>query len=343
MEDNQPVRVVRMAGDGIGPEVMDATCRVLEAAGARITWIDALLGRAGYDVCGDTLPPATIELLREHRYGLKGPTETIQGGGLRSANVRMREQLELYAGFRPARTFAGIADARPGVNIIVWREGTEGLYAARETVDRTARSATTTGVFTYDAMARLVRRACVYMRHHGLTDLVHVGKSNIMKETYGLYEQAARDVVADFPGIKLTLMNFDAFLMEMVRFPGRHRVVVCENFMGDGLSEMCAGLVGGPGLVGGANYGDNRRAVFEAMHGTAPLIAGQGIANPTALILSGIMLLDHIGQAEQARRVEAALLRTFELGIGTGDLVGPTKRVNTAAFADALIEQFPLI
>jgi isocitrate/isopropylmalate dehydrogenase len=150
-------------------------------------------------------------------------------------------------------------------------------------------------------------------------------------------------VVADFPEIKLTLMNFDALLMDIVLFPERYSMIVCENFMGDGLSELCAGLVGGPGLVGGANYGDNRRAVFEAMHGTAPLIAGQGIANPTALILSGVMLLDHIGQSEQARRVETALLRTFELGIGTHDLKGPTKRVNTDAFVAAIIEQFSLI
>jgi isocitrate dehydrogenase (NAD+) len=176
----EPVSVVRMSGDGIGPEVMSATCRVLEAAGARIKWVDALLGRVAYARFADTLPEETLELLRKHKYGLKGPTETIQGGGLRSANVRMREQLDLYAGFRPARTFQGIADARPGVNVIVWREGTEGLYAAHETIDREARRATVTGVFTYDAMARLVRRVCSYMRHHSLTTLTRVGKSNII-------------------------------------------------------------------------------------------------------------------------------------------------------------------
>ncbi len=336
------VSVVRMPGDGIGPEVMHAACRVIEASGVKIHWIDAMLGKAAYDETGDTLPRATLEALRTHRVGLKGPTTTVQGGGLVSANVRMRMELGLYAGVRPAVAFEGIELARQGTHIIVFREGTEGFYAGIED-ERVDGSILSSGVFTYDAMAQLARRAFGYARKHGHTRVIHAGKSNIIKRAFGTYERAFLAVAQDFPDIKAECMNIDALLALLVLKPQTVQVLVMENLFGDITSELCAGLVGGVGLVAGANYGDGGRAVFEAVHGTAPDIAGRGIANPTALILSGVMLLEHIGAVVEAQHVREALARTFRMGIGTGDLAVMKRTVNTENFASAVIEQLSFI
>lgn len=327
-------RITLIPGDGIGPEVTRATQLVLREAGVEIDWE---VRHAGLDVAkqtGTPLPPNVIESVRDTRVGLKGPVGTPIGGGFRSVNVTLRQTLDLYANVRPIRSLPGI-DARFDVDMVIVRENTEGLYAGLELMilPGVAQSIKLT---TDRSSTRIAKFAYNYARLHKRRRVTLVHKANILKISDGLALQCTRRVSSDYPEIESAEMIVDAAAMTMVRDANRLDVLVTENLYGDILSDLGAGLVGGLGIVPGANIGDEA-AVFEAVHGSAPDIAGQGIANPTALIQSAVMMLHHLNERSAAVRIETALTDIYKEGkIRTPDLGGTSK---TEDFVGALCEK----
>jgi len=335
--------VVLIEGDGIGPEIAAATLRILDAAGARIDWEPHQAGMTAAERLNDPLPPATLDAITRHRVALKGPLGTPIGSGFRSVNVTLRQQFDLYANVRPARTLAGVPSHFSGVDIVMVRENTEDLYAGIEHyVDPRRSAAESIAVITRFGSERIIVYAFEYARRHHRKRVTLVHKANILKLSNGLFLEVGREVAQRYPDIAFDDMIVDATAMKLVIAPERFDVIVTMNLFGDILSDLVAGLVGGLGVAGAANLGappaDGEMvgcAIFEAVHGTAPDIAGQGVANPTALTLSAALLLDHVGQAEAAERVRrgvaAALLdaatRTRDLG-GTAD---------TRTYADAVV------
>lgn len=316
-----PTPVVKIAGDGIGPEVMAATQAVIQAAGARIAWVEALAGLDAAQKFGDPLPDETLALVRKHRVALKGPCTTPIGKGFRSINVRMRQDLDLYASVRPVRSLPGIKVPYEKVDLVVVRENTEGLYAGLEhyVVPGVVASLR---IITRPACERIVRYAFELARHQGRRRVTFCHKADVLPQSDGLFLDVARAVADDYPFLEFQEMHVDALCMQLALDPSRFDVLVMENLFGDVLSDLTAGLVGGLGLVPGANIG-HRNAVFEAVHGSAPDIAGKGLANPIALLRSGALLLEHIGQREPARRIEASVSATLQKGVGlTRDLGG---------------------
>ncbi len=315
------MHVVLIPGDGIGPEVTAATQRVVAAAGVPISWVVAHAGAACAERFGDLLPPETLDLIRRYRVALKGPCTTPVGEGFRSINVRLRQELDLYASVRPVRTLPGIQVPFQDVDLIVVRENTEGLYSGLEHVV-VAGVVESLRVVTQRAAERIVRFAFELARREGRAKVTFCHKADVLRLSDGLFLQAARQVAADFPFIEFEERRIDNLCMELALDPTRFDVLVMENLFGDVISDLCAGLVGGLGLVPGANIG-SRYAVFEAVHGSAPDIAGKGLANPIACLRSAVLLLDHIGQRTAAARIESAVLRTLQRGVGlTRDLGG---------------------
>jgi isocitrate dehydrogenase (NAD+) len=315
------MRVVLIPGDGIGPEVTEAACRVVAAAGVAIDWATAPAGAACVAEFGDPLPESTLELIRRHRVALKGPCTTPVGRGFRSINVRLRQSLDLYASVRPVRTLPGIQGPYSGVNLVVVRENTEGLYSGQEheVVPGVVESLR---IVTRTAAERIVRFAFEYARRESRHRVTFCHKADVMRLSDGLFLECARTVADEFPFIEFEERRIDNLCMQLVLEPSHFDVLVMENLFGDVISDLCAGLVGGLGLVPGANIGA-RYAVFEAVHGSAPDLAGKGIANPIACIRSAAMMLDHIGHRESAMKIERSVTRTLERGEGlTGDLGG---------------------
>ncbi len=323
-------------GDGIGPEIAAATLRVIAAAGGDIEWDRQLAGMTAAEQIGDPLPAATVESIKRHQLALKGPLGTPIGGGFRSVNVALRQQFDLYANVRPARTLAGVPSRYTNVDMVIVRENTEDLYAGVEHyVDPRRTAAESIAIITRYGSERVILYAFEYARRHGRKRVTLVHKANILKLSNGLFLDCGREIAKRFPDIVFDDMIVDATAMKMVIAPERFDVIVTMNLFGDILSDLAAGLVGGLGVAPAANIGDAGCAIFEAVHGTAPDIAGQGIGNPTGLMLSAAMLLDHVGQLEAAARMRkgiyAALAdptsRTRDLG-GQGD---------TRTYADAII------
>ena len=315
------MKVVLIAGDGIGPEVTASAKAVIRAAGVDIDWISAEAGAACADRHGDPLPEQTLALIRQHRVALKGPCTTPVGRGFRSINVRLRQALDLYASVRPVRTLPGVRTPFDNVNLIVVRENTEGLYSGLEhtVVSGVVESLR---VVTRQAAERIVRYAFELARNQGRHRVTFCHKADVMRLSDGLFLDCARRVADDFPFIEFEEWPIDNLCMRLALDPARFDVLVMENLFGDVISDLCAGLVGGLGLVPGANIGD-RYAVFEAVHGSAPDIAGKGLANPIACIRSAALLLIHIGRRSAARRIEQAVVRTLAEGVGlTPDLGG---------------------
>jgi isocitrate dehydrogenase (NAD+) len=324
--------VVKIAGDGIGPEVMAATIAILHAAGARIDWIDAPAGLGAVERFGNPLPDATVELVRKHRVALKGPCTTPIGKGFRSINVRLRQELDLYASIRPVRTLPGFEGPYHGVDLVVVRENTEGLYSGQEHV-------VVPGVIeslrliTRPACERIVRYAFEHARHHGRRKVTFCHKADVLPMSDGLFLATARQVADDFPFLEFDELKIDKLCLLLALDPTKFDVLVMENLFGDVISDLCAGLVGGLGLVPGANIGA-KVALFEAVHGSAPDIAGKGLANPIALLRSAALLLEYIGQQSVAQRIERSVERTLTAKIGlTRDLGGTG---NTATLTAAL-------
>ncbi|HJU88539.1 MAG TPA: isocitrate/isopropylmalate family dehydrogenase [Gemmatimonadaceae bacterium] len=325
-------------GDGIGPEIAEATVRVLDAAGADITWDRQIAGMTAVAQTGDPLPDPTIFSIGKTKVALKGPLETPVGGGYRSVNVALRVRFDLYANVRPARTM------RPGgrfenVDIVLVRENTEGLYSGVEHYikigDDQRAAAESVAIITRYGADRVIRFAFEHAVRNGRKKLTLVHKANILKFSQGLFLEVGRMIAKEYEGrVTFEERIVDAMAMHLVLRPEQFDVIVTTNLFGDILSDEVSGLVGGLGLAPGANYGTHA-AIFEAVHGTAPDIAGKGIANPGALILAACMLLEHVGRDAVAARIRKALAETVREGRTlTRDLGGTA---NTAEFADALI------
>jgi isocitrate dehydrogenase (NAD+) len=329
--------VVLIPGDGIGPEVAAATTAVVRATGADIEWVEAAAGLGAVERYGEPLPEETLDLIRTHRVALKGPCTTPVGKGYRSINVRLRKALDLYASVRPVNTLPGIKSPYTDVNLVVVRENTEGLYSGLEhfVVPGVVESLR---IITRTAAERIVRYAFELARREGRPRVTFCHKANVLPLSDGLFLAAARAVADEYPFLGFEELHVDTLCMRLALDPTRYSVLVMENLFGDVLSDLCAGLVGGLGLVPGANLG-TRYAVFEAVHGSAPDIAGKGLANPIALLRSAALLLEHIGQRGPARKVEESVRRTLQAGKGlTRDLGGTG---STTTITDQLIANLP--
>jgi len=325
--------VVMIEGDGIGPEVMAATRQILHAAGARINWIEADAGLGAVEKFGDPLPDQTLELIRKHRVALKGPCTTPIGKGFRSINVRMRKELDLFASIRPVKTLPGVKVPYDNVDLIVVRENTEGLYAGMEhqVVPGVIESLR---LVTREACERIVRYAFELARHQSRRKVTVVHKASVLPLSDGMFLRIADKIADDYPFLEYEQQTIDHVALDLALDPSPYDVLVMENLFGDVMSDLCAGLVGGLGVVPGANIGQ-RYALFEAVHGSAPDIAGKGMANPIALLRSAAMMLEYIGQQPTARSVEQSVHRTLGAGKGlTRDLGGDG---NTATITAQLI------
>ncbi|MBS2012170.1 MAG: isocitrate/isopropylmalate dehydrogenase family protein [Deltaproteobacteria bacterium] len=325
--------ITLIPGDGIGPEVADATRRVLDACGVTIDWEVQEAGAAVAEKRGTTLPDEVLESCRRNKIALKGPIGTPIGKGFRSVNVTLRQALDLYANVRPVRSLPGIEPRFEGTDIVIVRENTEDLYAGLELMIMPG-VAQSIKLITAKACTRICEYAFDYAQRMNRKRVTVVHKANIMKLSDGLLLECFRKVATKYPRIEPYEVIVDACAMNMVKNANKLDVIVTENLYGDILSDLGAGLVGGLGIVPGANIGVDA-AVFEAVHGTAPDIAGKGIANPTALIQSAVMMLHHMGEHVAAQKIEKGLLSTFEKGVRTGDLGGSA---NTEEFTRALCE-----
>ncbi len=329
-----PRKVTLIDGDGIGPEVMAATVKVLEAAKCPLEYEHQALGQDAATRTGTNVPDATIESVLRNGLGLKGPTATGIGTGAQSANVALRKRLDLYASVRPVKSVPGVKTRYEGVDLVVVRENTEDLYAGLEHVVVPG-VVESLKIITEKASSRICRHAFEHAKKHGRKKVSAVHKANIMKLSDGLFLDCFRKAARDFPGLEAEEVIVDNLCMQLVRNPEKYDVLVMENLYGDIISDLCAGLVGGLGVVPGANIGAGC-AVFEAVHGTAPDIAGKGLANPTALLLSAVMMLEHAGLLEQAKRIEKAVLKVYADGrVRTRELGGSA---NTADFTKAVID-----
>lgn len=328
-------KIVLIPGDGIGPEVSAAARRILDASGAALEWEVREAGAHIYEQTGTLVPDAVYEAVEAHRVVLKGPITTPVGTGFRSINVALRQRYDLYANVRPVSSFQGLGLGRP-VDLVIFRENTEDLYAGRE-VQVSPDEVHGIKVITRHASERIVRAAFAYARAHGRKTVTAVHKANIMKLADGLFLEAARQVAAEYSDIRYNEVIVDNMCMQLVMYPEKYDVLVTENLYGDILSDLAAGLVGGLGLVPGANIGQDC-AIFEAVHGSAPDIAGKGLANPVALTLSGAMLLDYLGETEAAERVRRSIARTLtHPAVTTPDLGGTgTTETLTQAIIDTL-------
>jgi isocitrate dehydrogenase (NAD+) len=330
-------QITLLPGDGIGPEVADATVRALAATGVAIDWDRQELSAAIIEEAGTSLPPHVLESLERTRIGLKGPVTTPIAGGFKSVNVTLRKRLDLFANVRPVFTLPGLKTRFQDVNIdmVIFRENTEDLYSGleHEVVKDVVESLK---IITRYASIRIARYAFEYMRKNHRKKITAVHKANIMKLSDGLFIRCCREVAADYPEIAYNELIVDNASMQLVMRPETFDVLILPNLYGDIVSDLAAGLVGGLGVVPGANMGGDH-AVFEAVHGSAPDIAGQGVANPTALMSSAILMLRHIGEPAAADRLQRALMAVFREGAHLTRDVGGS--ATTDEFTNAVIAQ----
>jgi isocitrate dehydrogenase (NAD+) len=334
-------RVTLIPGDGTGPELVAATRRVLEATGVAFDWD---IQDAGADVMnkyGTPLPEAVLDSVRANKVGLKGPITTPVGTGFRSVNVALRKALNLYANLRPARSMEGIPACHDGLDLVIVRENTEGLYAGIEHDVIPDVAAESIRIITRRATERVVRFAFEYARSNERRMVTAVHKANILKATDGLFLKVAREVAEQYPDIEFNDRIVDNMAMQLVQRPHEYDVLVLPNLFGDILSDLCSGLVGGLGVAPGANIGDDL-AVFEPVHGSAPKYAGKNRLNPTATILSGALMLRHLGEREAAERLERAVASVIAEGRYVTYDLKPTRddptAVGTQEMADAIAD-----
>lgn len=333
--------ITLIPGDGIGPAIMEASVQVIEATGVKIEWDRQLAGMAAVDKFANPLPDATLESIKRNRLCYKGPLTTPVGGGFRSINVTLRQEFNLYANVRPALSFEGTETAFKNVNMITVRENTEGLYAGIEhfiKVDEEKIAAESVAIITRKGSERIIEYAFEYARKAQRKKVTLVHKANILKCTSGLFLEIGRDIAKKYPDIEFDDKIVDACAMRMVMNPSEFDVLVTTNLFGDILSDLAAGLIGGLGLTAGANIGTSA-ALFEAVHGSAPDIADKGIANPTATIMAGAMMLEHLGEVAAARKIERAVRAVIK----SGDRVTPDLKkgspYGTKDIAQAIVEQ----
>jgi isocitrate dehydrogenase (NAD+) len=352
-------RVTFIPGDGIGPEVAEATRRVLEATGVKFQWDTVIIGSQAQDKFGTPLPDEALQSIKKNKVAIKGPVTTPIGTGFRSVNVALRQMLDLYACLRPYKAYLGINTPFKGVDIVVVRENTEDLYAGIEFAkgdsgtkqlldlahDATGKeiredSAVSLKVISQTASRRIVKFAFEYARQNGRKKVTAVHKANILKFSDGLFLDTAREVAKQYNDIEFGDMLVDAMCMELVRKPQMFDVLVLPNLYGDIISDLCAGLVGSMGIAPGANIGD-QVAIFEPTHGSAPKYTGQNKANPMATMLSGVMMLRYLGEKDSADKLESAIAEVIAEGKNvTYDLkLDPAAAVGTSQVADAVIEK----
>ena len=330
--------IVLIPGDGIGPEVTGATRRVLEAAGFSVEWVEMPAGAAALEMGLDNvLPQRTLAAVAAHKVALKGPITTPVGKGFKSVNVQLRQKLGLYAAVRPVRNLPGLKTRYEGVDMVIVRENTEGLYSGIEN-EVVPGVVTSIKVASRMACTRIARFAFRYATRRRRKSITVFHKANIMKMSDGLFLDCARQIhEEEYPNIEYEELIIDAGCMRLVQDPGRFDVLLMENLYGDLVSDLCAGLVGGLGVVPGSNIGDEA-AIFEAVHGSAPDIAGKGVANPLALIMSGVMMLNHLQETQIAEKIKHAYDAVLAEGQHlTRDLGGSA---TTDGFADAIISKF---
>jgi isocitrate dehydrogenase (NAD+) len=328
-------RITLIPGDGIGPEVTNATVRILEATGIKFEWETFMAGAEAFEKYKEYIPKELNDSIERTRVGLKGPVTTPIGGGFASINVELRKRFELYANFRPIRNLPHVPTRYPDVDLIIIRENTEGLYSGieHEVVPGVVESLK---IITEKASTRIARFAFDYARKHKRKKIHAIHKANIMKLSDGLFLRCSRAVAKEYPEITYGEHIVDNTCMQLVMNPYQYDMLVLENLYGDIISDLCAAFVGGLGLVPGANFGD-ACAIFEAVHGSAPDIAGKDLANPTALLRSALLMLRHLGEREAALRVRTALERVYRTRDRlTRDVGG---KAGTSQFADAVIEE----
>ena len=327
------MQIVLIEGDGIGSEVTAAACRVIDASGVKIDWVRTPAGLHAAEQLGDPLPDETLEVIRRYRVALKGPCTTPVGKGFRSINVKLRQALDLYASVRPVKSLPGVKTPYTDVDLVVVRENTEGLYSGleHEVVPGVVESVR---LITKTAADRIVRFAFELARTTGRRLVTFCHKADVMRLSDGLFLECARTVADEFPFIGFEEKAIDQVCLELAMDPTKFDVLVMENLFGDVISDLCAGLVGGLGVVPGANLG-TRYAVFEAVHGSAPDIAGKGLANPIAVVRSATMMLEHVGHRAAAERIERAVWTTLEKGVGLTHDLGGTG--NTSTITEQLI------
>ncbi len=325
--------VTLIPGDGIGPEVTQAVKKIIAATDVSINWEKTNAGSEVMEECGTPLPEEVIEMIRRNKIALKGPIATPVGSGFRSVNVEIRKKLDLYVNLRPVKSFPGYNKKFKNVDLVVFRENTEGLYAGVEhMVGRDA--AESIKIITRKASKRIVKAAFEYARKENRKRVTVVHKANIIKFTDGLFLEEAGKVAEDYPDISFDDRIIDNMCMQLVQYPEEYDVLVMPNFYGDIISDLCSGLIGGLGLTAGANIGDDIK-VFEAVHGNAPDIAGKNIANPIALLLSAVLMLRYLEEIKAADKIVQAIGKTLAEGKNlTPDLGG---QAHTDEITDTII------
>lgn len=335
---------VLIPGDGIGPEITAAVVRILKAADAGLQWQEHLAGIKAVEAGGELLPETTLNAIRMHKIALKGPCTTPVGKGFASVNVQLRKAFDLYAAVRPVRSLSSVKTRFEGVDLVIIRENTEGLYSGVEN-EVTPGVVMSMKVATQAGCSRIARWASRYATLRRRRRITVFHKANIMKLTDGMFLRAAEKTHdREYPNIEFESAIIDAGCMRLVQDPSQFDILLLENLYGDVVSDLCAGLVGGLGVIPGANFGEGE-AIFEAVHGSAPDIAGKGLANPLALLMSAVMLLEHLADAEgnsraeqASKRITSAYEQALNDGARTRDLGG---ELGTDAFADAVIERLP--
>ena len=332
-------KVTLIPGDGIGPSIADVAVNVINAAGVKIEWETVEAGLPAIDKYKDPLPEHVLESIRQTNVALKGPLTTPVGSGFRSVNVALRKEFDLYANVRPARSFEGVPSKYHNIDLVIVRENTEEFYAGIEHyIDPQRSAAETIGVVTRSGSERILRYAYEYARKQKRKKVTTVHKANILKYTGGIFLEASRRIAGEYPEIVTEDKIIDNMAMQMVINPYQFDVIVTTNLFGDILSDLASGLVGGLGLAPGANIGYNA-AIFEAVHGSAPDIAGKNIANPTALVLAGAMMLRHLKEGPAADRIEAAVAAVIAEGKGVTRDLNPRAPVGTKEMGEAIVER----
>ncbi len=330
--------VTLLPGDGIGPEITEATLRVVEATGVKIEWERFDAGLRAMELYHDPLPGQVIESIQRNAVALKGPLTTPVGTGFRSVNVALRKEFDLYANIRPAKSFEGLKTHWPNLDLLVFRENTEEFYAGIEHyIDPAKSAAETIGVVTRAGSERILRYAFEYARKFHRKKMTIVHKANILKFTGGLFLDVGRKLAQEYPEIETNDKIIDNMCMQLVMNPQQFDVIVTTNLFGDILSDLCSGLVGGLGLAPGANIG-YKVALFEAVHGSAPDIAGKNIANPCALILASALMLHHIGESVAGNRIQRSVERVIKEGTTATRDLNPAQSATTVEMADAVIK-----
>ena len=327
--------VTLIPGDGIGPEITEAVVNIFDAAGADVEFEEQQAGLTALRESGDLIPPVLVESVKKNKVALKGPLTTPVGEGFRSINVTLRQMFDLYQNVRPCRSIPGLASKFSDIDLVLFRENTEGMYSGFEIYDEKNQIADAIARITRDGSERIIRAAFEYARVNNREKVTIIHKANIMKQSSGLFLKVGMEVAEDFPDIKAEERIIDNMSMQLVMYPQRYDVLVTTNLFGDILSDLAAGLVGGLGLVPGANLGKDI-AIFEAVHGSAPDIAGQNKANPSAFLQSAIMMLRYLRQMETADKIEKALFAVLaDQEKRTADLGGKS---NTQEFSSYVID-----